>query len=87
MSPPNAPAADSFGQVATIRIELAHTDPPIWREVEAPTSITLKVLHEVVQAAMGWASTHLWEFRIGRQRFGLKLDEDWGAEPPIVAPE
>ena len=81
MSPPNAPAADSFGQIASIRIELAHTDPSIWREVEAPTSITLKVLHDIVQASIGWFDYHLWEFTIAGRRYGLPMDEDWGTAP------
>jgi FAD/FMN-containing dehydrogenase len=46
-----------------------------------PTSITLKVLHDVVQAAMGWFDHHLWEFTIGKQRFGLPMEEDWGTAP------
>ena len=43
-------ASDSVNEIATVRIELQNTDPLIWREVEVPTSITLKVLHDVVQA-------------------------------------
>ncbi|WP_376094045.1 plasmid pRiA4b ORF-3 family protein [Roseomonas sp. CCTCC AB2023176] len=78
-------AADSLNEICTLRIELCHSDPLIWRQVEVPTSITLKVLHEVVQAAMGWFDQHLWEFRIGQQRFGLPMDEDWGTEPRIEA--
>jgi len=39
---------------ATLRIDLLDSDPPIWREVEVPTAITLKQLHTVVQAAMEW---------------------------------
>ena len=74
-------AADSFNQICTIRIELLHTDPLIWRQVEVPTSITLKVLHDIVQITMGWFDYHLWEFSIGRQVYGLPLDEDWGTAP------
>jgi hypothetical protein len=74
-------AADSVNEICSLRIELRDSDPPIWREVEVPTSITLKVLHDVVQAAMGWFDQHLWEFRIGQKRFGLPMDEDWGTEP------
>jgi len=45
MSPPGSSAAfDSFNEIATVRIELRDTDPVIWRQVEVPTSITLKVL-------------------------------------------
>ena len=39
-------ATDTFNEIATVRIELLDTDPLIWRQVEVPTSITLKVLHE-----------------------------------------
>lgn len=81
MSSPKTTAADSFGEIATVRIELADTDPPIWRQVEVPTSITLKVLHDIVQATIGWFDDHLWEFTIGEQKYGLPMDEDWGALP------
>jgi hypothetical protein len=74
-------AADSFAEIATVRIELTDTDPVIWREVEAPTSITLKVLHDIVQATVGWMDYHLWEFRVGGRTYGLPMDEDWGTEP------
>jgi hypothetical protein len=82
MSPSARPAAsDSVNEIATVRIELRDTDPLIWREVEVPTSITLKVLHDVIQAVMGWFDYHLWEFTISKQRYGLPMDEDWGTEP------
>jgi hypothetical protein len=74
-------AADSFNQIATVRIELKNSDPLIWRQVVIPTSVTLKTLHDVIQAAMGWFDYHLWEFTIAERRYGLPMDEDWGAEP------
>jgi hypothetical protein len=61
-------ASDSFDEIATVRIELRYTEPLIWRQVEAPTSITFTMLHDIIQAAMGWCDCHLWEFRIGKQR-------------------
>jgi len=82
MSPPGSSAAfDSFNEIATVRIELRDTDPVIWRQVEVPTSITLKVLHRIIQTAMGWFDYHLWEFTIDKRRYGLPTDEDWGTEP------
>ena len=82
MSPPGSSAAfDGFNEIATIRIELRDTDPVIWRQVEVPTSITLKVLHRIIQTAMGWFDYHLWEFTIDKRRYGLPTDEDWGTEP------
>jgi pRiA4b ORF-3-like protein len=90
MSPSKAPAndtsaADSFNQICTVRIELLDTDPLIWREVEVPTSITLKVLHDIVQITMGWLDYHLWEFTIGKQTYGLPTADDWGTAPRIEA--
>jgi Plasmid pRiA4b ORF-3-like protein len=86
MSPAeNGSAFDSFNEIATVRIELRDSNPVIWRQVEVPTSITLKVLHNVIQAAMGWFDYHLWEFTVGERRYGLPTDEDWGTEPRIDA--
>jgi hypothetical protein len=78
-------AIDSFTEIASVRIELSHSDPLIWREVEVPTSITLKVLHDIVQAAMGWMDYHLWEFVIAGRTYGLPADEDWGTAPRLAA--
>ena len=41
-----------------VRVGLRHSEPLIWREVEVPTSITLKVLHDIIQAVMGWFDCH-----------------------------
>jgi hypothetical protein len=46
-------AGDSFNQICTVRIELLDTNPLIWREVQVPTSITLRMLHDIVEIAMG----------------------------------
>ena len=78
-------AMDSFTQIATLRIELKNTDPPIWRLVEVPTSITLKVLHDIVQVTMGWLDYHLWEIVVDGQAYGLPMEEDWGTALRKVA--
>jgi hypothetical protein len=78
-------AVDSFNEIATVRIELKDSNPVIWRQVEVPTSITLKILHDIIQAAMGWFDQHLWEFTIAKRRYGLPMDEDWGTEPRMDA--
>ena len=83
MKPPTA--SDTFAEIATARIELKDTYPPIWREVEVPTSITLKVLHDIVQVTIGWMDYHLWEFVIDGRTYGLPMDEDRGAAPRKAA--
>ena len=82
MRPARSPdAPDEVEEIATARIELRGSDPLIWRQVDVPTAISLRGLHDIVQAAMGWLDYHLWEFTIDRRRYGLPMDEDWGTEP------
>jgi hypothetical protein len=71
-----ASAAESFNEIAAMRIELRDSDPLIWRKVEVPTSVTLKVLHDILQAVMGWFDYHLWEFTIAEQRYRVPMDND-----------
>jgi hypothetical protein len=78
-------ALDRFDEICSVRIELLHTDPLIWRELEVPTSITLKVLHDVIQISMGWFDCHMWEFTIDRRTYGLPMAEYWGAAPRLAA--
>jgi hypothetical protein len=62
-------------EIATVRIELVGSDPPIWREVEVPTAFTLTELHSVIQAAMGWEDYHLWELTIGGQSYMPPMED------------
>jgi len=79
-------AEDAPEQIATLRIELLDTEPLVWREVEVPTTITLRTLHDVVQAAMGWQDQHLWELKLGRQRYGRPMPgDDWAGAPTLTA--
>jgi hypothetical protein len=73
----------SEDEIATLRIDLLDTEPPIWRTLEVPTSMTLAALHQTVQAAMGWWDQHFWEMRIGAQHFAPDPGDDiWDGEPP-----
>jgi hypothetical protein len=53
--------------ILRLKIVLADTEPPIWRRVEVPAEMTLKELHGVIQAAMGWDDDHLFQFYVGRE--------------------
>ncbi|KAJ3018776.1 hypothetical protein HKX48_002643 [Thoreauomyces humboldtii] len=57
--------------IARVRIVLNDTQPAIWRTVDFPVTCNLKMLHDVIQFAMGWNNCHLWEFRAGDRRYGL----------------
>lgn len=82
---PKKSATETLNEIVTVRIELRDTEPLIWREVDVPTSVTLIVLHDIVQTAFGWQDYHLWEFSIGKQRYGLPTTEDSGIEPAMDA--
>ncbi|HEY0281854.1 MAG TPA: plasmid pRiA4b ORF-3 family protein [Rhizomicrobium sp.] len=56
-----------MSDVVRLKITLVDTEPAIWRRVEVPSAITLKDLHAVIQAAMGWENSHLYQFHVGRQ--------------------
>ena len=45
-----------------LRIELKDFKPAIYREVLVDPNITLRALHTVIQAAMGWENAHLYAF-------------------------
>jgi Plasmid pRiA4b ORF-3-like protein len=53
--------------ILRLKIVLADTEPPIWRRIEVPAEMTLKELHRVIQAAMGWDDEHLFQFHVGRE--------------------
>ena len=53
-----------------LKITLAHIKPPIWRRVQAP-DCSLERLHEIIQLSVGWQFSHLWEFDVGGQHYGL----------------
>lgn len=63
-----------------LKVTLDHVEPTVMRRVVVPLRIKLHRLHEVLQAAMGWTNSHLYEFRIRDVGFGL-ADQDWGDGP------
>ena len=57
--------------ILQLRISLVEVDPPIWRRVLVPSDLTLTRLHDVIQVAMGWQDSHLYEFEVGDRRYGV----------------
>jgi hypothetical protein len=51
-------------------ILLKEIEPPIWRRLIVPSSISLKKLHLVLQTTMGWANYHLHQFETAEGVFG-----------------
>ncbi len=67
--------------VHRLRITIADIDPPIWRRLVVPSDATLADLHGYVQTVFGWWGSHLHEFEIGEERYGL--DDGEGVEAPL----
>ena len=62
--------------IARLRISLDDIKPEIWRAVDMPFTGDLKMLHDVIQAAMGWQDYRLWHFEAGERRYG-RPDPEW----------
>ena len=63
--------------IARLKVVLDNVKPTIMRRIEVPLTIKLNRLHTVLQSAMGWSDTHLWEFYFRDVRFGIP-DPDAG---------
>ena len=56
--------------VARLHLVLNDIEPTIWRRVDVPVTASLKMLHDIVQTAMGWENYHLYEFEIEGTSYG-----------------
>lgn len=43
----------------------------VWRRVVVPEGITFKALHDVIQYAMGWTDSHLYQFVIEEEKIKM----------------
>lgn len=70
-TPEPAPGGAAGGRRALrIKVALRNVRPPVWRRLVVDADLSLTRLHHVLQAAMGWHDAHLYEFRVGRTRYG-----------------
>jgi Plasmid pRiA4b ORF-3-like protein len=66
--------------IARLKITLDDMEPAVIRRVEAPFDIRLDRLHLLIQAAMGWTNSHLYEIRAGDVGWGMP-DPGWPDGP------
>lgn len=68
--------------IARLRVKLNHVEPVVLRRIEVPLKIRLDRLHLVLQAAMGWSDSHLYEIRARDVGWGVPdPDYDFGDGP------
>lgn len=63
---PTSPLVDVFHLEASID----GADPPITRQLEIPSKVTLEQLHHLLQRAFGWLDYHLYRFARGSSIWG-----------------
>jgi hypothetical protein len=69
--PGRTPVAAASKEIATLRVELVHIEPLIWRRVQVPWNILLPELHRVLQCVMGWQDSHLHAFEVESAEYGI----------------
>jgi hypothetical protein len=62
-------------EIYQIKITLCDSFPPIWRQFHVKSDVSLAKLHGVIQCVMGWTDSHLRQFTIVGNEYGM-LDED-----------
>jgi hypothetical protein len=71
-------------KIARIRLSLNDIRPENWRRVELPVTSSLKGLHDVIQAVIGWNDCHLHVFKIGERLYGIP-DPDGNAYQKVYS--
>src|SRR5690349_21507996 len=64
--------------ILQLNVTLDKTEPLIWRRVLVPASVSFFDLHHILQIAMGWTNSHLFEFQVGDYKIGYveeRLDD------------
>lgn len=54
--------AEPVAKLWRIKITLLDVRPIVWRRIDIYPNVTLRELHPIIQAAMGWENFHLYEF-------------------------
>lgn len=69
--------------VYQLKVTMRGIRPPIWRRVRVSGGLTLARLHDALQEAFGWTNSHLHQFRVGRECFGVPDRDGWGG-PEVI---
>jgi len=68
---------ETGGPIYRLKVTLRGAKPPIWRRFLVPADITLKRLHDSLQAVMGWTDSHLHQFSAKGVLYGTS-DREFG---------
>ncbi|MEW6087477.1 MAG: plasmid pRiA4b ORF-3 family protein [bacterium] len=62
-------------KIYQLKITLNDSHPSIWRRFLVKSNVLLPDLHKIIQTIMGWTNSHLHEFEIEGNIYGLPDDE------------
>ena len=60
-----------------LKITLVGIEPPIWRVIQAPSTILLCCLHDALQAVLGWTDSHLHQLEKYGKCWGVPEYDDF----------
>jgi hypothetical protein len=75
----------STASIIRLKITLDDVEPVVMRRVTVRFGIRLDRLHTIVQAAMGWSNSHLWEFLAGGTGWAPRGADDDIRDGPLDA--
>ena len=66
------------GEVPIVRLKIVLTDvtPKVERWLVVPQRIRLDRLNQVIQEAMGWTNSHLWQFQAKDCEWGIRFEDE-----------
>ncbi len=70
----------SIDNIVRLKVTMDDVEPGVMRRLEVPAGLRLDRLHQVLQIAIGWTNSHLWELRARDVGWGLPLP-DWPDGP------
>jgi len=83
VSPKRADRPTTSVEAYQLEITIAESKPPIWRRLRVLGDTSLHSLHLIIQHAMGWTNSHLYQFEVAERRFSdPDPEDDYSDEPP-----
>jgi hypothetical protein len=72
--------------VHQLKVTLQEISPPIWRRIHVYSHTPLSGLHAVIQVAMGWDDSHLWELGARWESYGSQAGDPYEVSVADVLP-
>ena len=70
-------------RIYQLHVALLDIEPTVWRRLWVPGNLKLSRLDRVIQEAFGWTNSHLHEFTIQDERYGITGLSDFGDEEDL----